>query len=150
MKDPQTILGEARERARALSLPYAGALPPREAFELWKGSSKATLVDVRTRAEWNYVGRIPGAIEIEWNHYPSGRNPGFAEELQAAVPDLDAPLLFICRSGNRSGSAAEAARALGYANAINVLEGFEGDLDSERHRNSVGGWRKAGLPWTQS
>jgi rhodanese-related sulfurtransferase len=150
MKDQQTLLSEAQARARQLSLPYAGALPPREAFELWDTSAKAALVDVRTRAEWSYVGRIPGAIEIEWNHYPSGRNDEFAAQLQSAVPDKESPVLFICRSGARSGSAAAAAQALGYTKAINVLEGFEGDLDAEGHRNSVGGWRKAGLPWKQS
>lgn len=150
MKDVQTLLAAARQRARSLSLPYAGALPPGEAFELWESSANASLVDVRTRAEWSYVGRIPGALEIEWNHYPSGRNLRFEEELQESVPDKEAPVLFICRSGARSSSAAAAAHALGYTAAINVLEGFEGDLDTEGHRNSVGGWRKAGLPWKQS
>jgi rhodanese-related sulfurtransferase len=150
MKDPEKLLSEARERASRAGSPFYGALPPQEAFELWQGGRGAVLVDVRTRPEWNYVGRVPGAVEIEWNQYPSGRNPRFAEELEAAVPDKDAPVLFLCRSGGRSASAAELARTLGYQHAINVLEGFEGDLDGESHRNSVGGWRRAGLPWRQS
>jgi rhodanese-related sulfurtransferase len=150
MKDLETVLAEARERARRLSLPYAGALPPRDAFEVWQSSPRATLVDVRTRAEWSYVGRIPGAVEIEWNHYPNGHNARFEEQLQESIADKAAPLLFICRSGARSSSAAAAAHALGYTLAMNVLEGFEGDLDPEGHRNTVGGWRKAGLPWRQS
>ena len=150
MKDPRKLLADASETARRLGLPFDGAMPPREAFDLWKSAQGATLVDVRTVPEWNYVGRIPGAVEIEWNHFPSGRNPKFAEELQTAVPDKEAPLLFICRSGVRSAAAAQLAQGLGYKHAINVLEGFEGDLDPDGHRNTVGGWRKAGLPWKQS
>ena len=74
---------EARARAKSLSLTYAGAMLPAEAFNAWKNMG-AALVDIRTKAEWDYVGRVPGAIEIEWNHYPAGRNPKFAEQLQAA------------------------------------------------------------------
>ena len=106
MKDPEKLLAEARERAAREGAPYYGALPPREAFELWKGGRGAVLVDVRTQPEWNYVGRVPGAVEIEWNQYPSGRNLRFAEELEAAVPDKSAAVLFLCRSGGRSAAAA--------------------------------------------
>jgi len=150
MDDPDQLLSEARERARSMGVPYDGALPPGEAFRLWKSAPGATLVDVRTVPELNFVGRVPGAVEVEWNTYPSTRNPKFAEELQAAVPDKAAPVLFLCRSGARSAGAAALAQSLGYEHAINVLEGFEGDLDAEGHRNTVGGWRKAGLPWKQS
>ena len=83
MKDPEKLLSEARERASRAGSPFYGALPPQDAFELWRGDRGAILVDVRTRPEWNYVGRVPGAVEIEWNQYPSGRNPRFAEELEA-------------------------------------------------------------------
>jgi len=76
-------------------------------------------------------------------------NEAFVEELQGAVPD-DAIVMFICRSGARSHDAAALATQAGYDKAYNVLEGFEGDLDHERHRNTVGGWRAAGLPWVQS
>jgi rhodanese-related sulfurtransferase len=147
---PDQLLAKARAAAAAQSLPFAGALPPGEAFALWTGTPGARLVDVRTRAEWSYVGRVPDALEIEWNQYPSGRNPEFAQQLQAVAPERDRPLLFLCRSGGRSAAAAEAAARLGYTLAINVLEGFEGDLDSHGHRNTVGGWRKAGLPWVQN
>jgi rhodanese-related sulfurtransferase len=150
MSDPQKLLSQARENARRHGLAFDGALPPQDAFELWKSARGATLVDVRTRPEWNYVGRIPDAVEIEWSVYPSGRNPAFEEELKAAVPDKQAPVLFICRSGARSAAAAALAQNLGYEHAINVVEGFEGDLDGQGHRNTVGGWRKAGLPWKQS
>ena len=144
------IFEAARERAKTLNLPYSGAVTPKEAHEIWRAAPGAKLVDVRTRAEWDYVGRIPGAVEVEWVTYPGGRpNPSFIQELQGAVPK-DVPVLFICRSGGRSHNAALLALQAGYQSAYNVLEGFEGDRDAGGHRNTVGGWRAAGLPWTQS
>lgn len=144
------LLQKAAERARQLGLPYGGALTPAEAHELWRSAPGARLVDVRTRAEWDYVGRIPGAVEIELLTYPGNRpNPAFVAELEKQV-DKSAPVLFICRSGGRSHNAALLALQAGYRSAFNVLEGFEGDRDAQGHRNSVGGWRAAGLPWTQS
>ena len=144
------ILKRARERARQLGLPYSGAVTPAEAHELWRNAPGAKLVDVRTRAEWDYVGRIPGAVEIEILTYPGNRpNPAFISELESKV-GKSGPVLFICRSGGRSHNAALLATQAGYGDAYNVLEGFEGDRDSQGHRNTVGGWRKAGLPWTQS
>jgi rhodanese-related sulfurtransferase len=144
------LLERAAARSAHGNLPYAGALTPREAYELWKSDPRTRCVDVRTQAEWHYVGRVPDALEIEWNHYPAGRNSGFAEALQAAIPDKDAPIVFLCRSGVRSAAAATLAAQLGYRYAINILEGFEGDPDAAGHRNTVGGWRVAGLPWRQS
>jgi rhodanese-related sulfurtransferase len=144
------ILQRAAERARQLGLPYAGALTPAEAFEVWRNAPGATLVDVRTRAEWDYVGRIPGAVQIEFLTYPGNRpNTEFMGELGDQT-DKGAPVLFICRSGGRSHHAALLAQQAGYTAAFNVLEGFEGDRDAQGHRNTVGGWRVAGLPWTQS
>jgi rhodanese-related sulfurtransferase len=144
------VLQKAAERGRQMGLPYGGALTPSEAYEVWRNAPGAQLVDVRTRAEWDYVGRIPGAVEIELLTYPGGRpNPGFMAELESKV-DKSAPVLFICRSGARSHNAAMLAMQAGYPAAYNVLEGFEGDKDSHSHRNTSGGWRVAGLPWTQS
>jgi rhodanese-related sulfurtransferase len=145
------ILSTARERARQMGLPYEGALTPREAYELLQQSPGAKLVDVRTRAEWDWVGRIPGAIEIELLTYPGNRpNANFVQELERSVDmDKNDPVLFICRSGGRSHNAAMLARQAGY-DAYNVLEGFEGDKDASSHRNTKGGWRAAGLPWVQS
>lgn len=132
-----------------MDLPYSGALTPREAHDLLLLAPGARLVDVRTRAEWDWVGRIPGAVEIEWNRYPGGvRNPDFLTELRRQV-DPVALVMFICRSGARSDSAARLAAEAGYANCYNVLEGFEGDKDTRGHRNATGGWRHAGLPWHQ-
>jgi rhodanese-related sulfurtransferase len=107
-------------------------------------------VDVRTRAELDYVGRIPGAVEIELLSYPGNRpNSGFLAALEQQV-DKESMVLFICRSGGRSHNAAMLATQAGYTACYNVLQGFEGDRDEHGHRNTRGGWRKAGLPWVQS
>jgi rhodanese-related sulfurtransferase len=151
VEDAVALLARAKERAAKMNLPYAGALLPREAHALLQAVPEAKLVDVRTRAEWDWVGRIPGSVMVEWNAWPSGeKNPDFLGELQSRVPKSAAPLLFICRSGARSHGAAAAATQGGYSNSYNVLEGFEGDKDPQGHRNTVGGWRAAGLPWVQS
>lgn len=144
------ILTLAQQRAKAMGLPYEGALTPQEAFDLLRLAPGARLVDVRTRAEWDWVGRVPGAVEIEWNLYPGGgRNPNFATELMRQV-DREALVLFLCRSGGRSDAAARLASEAGYGDCYNILEGFEGDKDANGQRNRVGGWRFAGLPWQQS
>ena len=138
----------AAERARKLGLPYAGALLPAEAHQLMQQGAK--LVDVRTTPELQYVGSIPGAAAVEWQTYPGGKpNPEFLSQLES-VTRKDEPVMFLCRSGARSHSAADAAMRAGWQETYNVLEGFEGDKDASGHRNTVGGWRKAGLPWTQS
>ena len=144
------LLAAAQQRAATRDLPYFGALTPDEAHALLTEMPDAKLVDVRTRAEWEYVGRVPDSVLVEWNLYPDGaRNPGFLAQLQRAAPDPDAPVLFLCRSGVRSDHAARAARAAGYVRAMNILQGFEGDKDGSGQRGSLGGWRKAGLPWIQ-
>jgi len=147
MDDPEKMKQAAAERGKKLGLTYAGALLPKEAHALMQ--SGARLVDVRTKPELQYVGRVPGATEIEWQTYPGNRpNPEFLAEL-AALVGKDQPVMFLCRSGARSHSAAEAATRAGWRETYNVLEGFEGAKDAAQHRNSVGGWRFAGLPWTQ-
>ncbi|UCH48196.1 MAG: rhodanese-like domain-containing protein [Betaproteobacteria bacterium] len=144
------MLDAAQQRAKGNNLPYIGALLPSEAYALLQQAPGAKLVDVRTRAEWDYVGRVPGAVQIEWQHYPTGQlNPDFLTDLQAQV-DGEALVMFICRSGARSHAAATAAAAAGYTQVFNVLEGFEGNKDQNGHRNTVGGWRVAGLPWVQN
>jgi rhodanese-related sulfurtransferase len=145
-----SVLAAARRRATEGGLPYFGAVTPTEAHTLLAALPQAKLIDVRTRAEWDYVGRVPGSILIEWNAYPTGtRNPTFLEQLRRAVGDTDTPVLFLCRSGQRSDHAARAAYTEGYTRAFNVLEGFEGDKDARGQRGHLGGWRKAGLPWSQ-
>ena len=145
MDDPKKA---AAERGRKMGLSYAGALLPAEAHALMQAGAK--LVDVRTKPEVLYVGKVPGGVPIEWQTYPGNRpNPEFLGELAAAV-GKDQPVMFLCRSGARSHAAAEAATQAGWRECYNILEGFEGDKDAEQHRSTVGGWRKAGLPWTQS
>ena len=146
--DIAEIKRRAAERARQLRLPYAGALTPVEAFALMQAGAK--LVDVRTRPELLYVGRVPGSVFVEWQTYPGNAvNPDFLSQLAEAVGPADT-LMFMCRSGNRSHAAAATAAQAGFRDSYNVLEGFEGDKDAAQHRSSVGGWRKAGLPWIQS
>ena len=143
------ILSLARQRAEDLNLPYAGALTPAEANQVWQLAPGARLVDVRTRAEWDWVGRIPESVEIEWMSYPGNTpNPNFLAELKHQV-DPESLVMFICRSGARSNNAARVAADNGYAESYNVLEGFEGDKDANGQRSRIGGWRKAGLPWHQ-
>jgi rhodanese-related sulfurtransferase len=136
---------------------YAGDLTPRQAWDLLEQNPGAVLVDVRTEAEWNYVG-IPDPTAtgrelhlIEWVTSTGHPNPDFVDQLKLAVeqrPD-DAPVLFICRSGQRSLGAASAATDAGIAPSYNVVHGFEGGLDATGHRGGTG-WRAEGLPWRQS
>jgi len=147
-EDMNEIRRRAAERAKNMGLPYAGALLPAEAHALMQAGAR--LVDVRTKPEWLYVGRIPGSTAIEWQTYPGNRpNVEFLGELAASVPSEE-PVMFLCRSGARSHAAAEAATRAGWRECYNILEGFEGDKDEQQHRGTVGGWRKAGLPWVQS
>ena len=149
MEDPQAILSRACARAPELKLPYAGALLPAEAHALMLNLPEAKLVDVRTRAELEWVGRIPGSITVEWNTWPgSSRNLDFIAEFEALI-GTDAIVMLICRSGVRSHHAAIALSRIGYGHVFNVLQGFEGDKDPLGQRNRLGGWRAAGLPWTQ-
>ncbi|WZU34062.1 hypothetical protein Rruber_03566 [Rhodococcus ruber] len=130
-------------------------MTPQQAWELLRENPDAVLVDVRTDAEWKYVG-VPEtssigrrALFVEWVRYPNGaRNEHFVDQLKDAGVTAG-PIVFLCRSGQRSIAAAEAATAAGLAPSYNILEGFEGGLDAERHRGAEG-WRAAGLPWRQS
>ena len=150
MADIEAIFKAARERARAQGLPYEGSLLPAEAHAILQNQTGAKLVDVRSRAELDFVGRVPGSVEIEWKSYPGMRpNPQFVDQLKQQVP-ADAVVMFLCRSGGRSHETAAAAAQAGYRDAYNVLEGFEGNRDAGGHRNTTGGWRARGLPWSQS
>jgi rhodanese-related sulfurtransferase len=143
------LLARAAERGRSRQLAYHGELLPQEAWLLLQAGA-ASLIDVRTHAEWTFVGRVDGAQLVEWRAFDSTQtNVDFVTQLAAHVP-RDRPVLFLCRSGVRSHAAAELAAVSGWRTAINLLQGFEGELDADGHRGTVGGWRKAGLPWVQS
>jgi rhodanese-related sulfurtransferase len=131
------------------------------AWERLSSSPRSQLVDVRTRAEWTYVG-TPNlgpvgkrAVLVEWQTFPDQAvDPRFAERLASELTALGVQsnddLFFICRSGGRSLAAAKEMAAAGFTACHNVAGGFEGPLDDDRHRGSAGGWKAAGLPWLQS
>jgi rhodanese-related sulfurtransferase len=134
---------------------YAGDVAPTDAYAALQADADAVLVDVRTSAEWSYVG-LPDlsqigkrVIPLEWQRFPDGaRNISFVEQLRAAGVGEGAPIYFLCRSGVRSAAAAELATAAGLGPSYNVSDGFEGPLDRDGHR-TVSGWKIAGLPWRQ-
>jgi len=135
---------------------YAGDITPEASWKLLSENPEAVLVDCRTDAEWQWVG-VPDlsslgrkVVFVEWNHSNGQRNDNFAADLIAAgVTPGERPVVFICRSGNRSIPAAQTATAAGIAPSYNMLDGFEGQLDSDGHRG-INGWRALGLPWKQS
>lgn len=135
---------------------YAGDLTPAQAWDLLAADPRAVLVDVRTRAEWAYVG-VPDLgglgkepLFVSWQVFPDMRvNEDFCRQVAAVGAGPDTPLLFLCRSGVRSRSAAIAMTAAGFTCCYNVGTGFEGDRDEARHRATVGGWKVDGLPWMQ-
>jgi rhodanese-related sulfurtransferase len=144
------ILNAAQQRAKEMKLPYEGALLPVEAHEIMQLTPNAKLVDVRTRAELDWVGQIPDAVSVEWAAYPGMKvNPHFVAQLEQQV-DKEALVMFICRSGARSHTAAITATQAGYTDCYNVLEGFEGDKNADKQRNTLNGWRASELPWEQS
>ena len=145
---PEAILERARSRGRELGLPYAGAVTPEEAWALHRAGA-AQLVDVRTAAEWEYVGRVPNTRLVEWRRFGEKQPNGEFLEQLADVAERDVPVMVLCRSAARSHNAAAAATQAGYKMALNILEGFEGDLDAEGHRGNKSGWRFHGLPWIQ-
>ncbi|TFZ05326.1 rhodanese-like domain-containing protein [Ramlibacter henchirensis] len=127
---------------------YAGDVTPQLAYDWWRAGD-AVLVDVRSDAEREWVGFIPGAVGIAWKQWPGmAVNTSFDEQLRAAVPP-GKKVVMLCRSGVRSQATARRATELGFE-AWNILEGFEGDRDESGHRGSKGGWRLRGLPWRQN
>ncbi len=141
---------------------YAGDINAKECWARLEQDPKALLIDVRTQAEWSFVG-LPDLTElsrqpilVEWQTFPPGPapNPNFVSDLSAALDGAryakSSSIFFLCRSGSRSRGAAVAATAAGFGPCFNVGDGFEGGLDAERKRGSAEGWKAAGLPWIQS
>ena len=136
--------------------PYAGEVTSAEAWLVLRDDPRAVLVDVRTEAEWRFVGTpdLNGIgkepVLLSWQHYPEmKRNASFAAELLEKGVDPEATVLLLCRSGNRSHHAAVALAALGFDNCYNVSDGFEGPRDDNGQRGAKAGWKRAGLPWSQ-
>lgn len=152
MTNIEDILKGAEQRAREKGLPYAGAMTPQEAYALLQADGNALLIDVRTQAELELVGRVPMALNVEWAFYPGMvANPDFAKQLLAQLEqrnfDKNTALLFLCRTGGRSHNAAVVAESLGFNHVYNVLEGFEGEANALKQRTLINGWKHAGLPW---
>jgi rhodanese-related sulfurtransferase len=140
---------------------YAGEMSVTDAYAMLAEDKSAVLVDVRTKAEWTYVGAPDlsnigkETIFVEWQTFPSMKvAPDFANDLlkilRARAVSAAAPVLFLCRSGARSRAAAIALTQAGQARCFNITEGFEGPLDDKRRRGGVAGWKARGLPWAQS
>ena len=140
---------------------YAGDITPEEAWEILKSEENAVLVDVRSAAEWKFIGSPDlssigqTAALIEWKGYPGSgdsmvENPDFIANVKAACPDSKAKILSLCRSGQRSISTSVLLTQEGYSQCYNVLEGFEGNKNDNEQRGQVGGWKVRGLPWKQS
>lgn len=135
---------------------YAGDLTVSETWEMLQTNPNAVLVDVRTNAEWSFVG-LPDLSSlrkkvqpISWALFPDmSPNPQFLDELASSQPDKSGPTLFLCRSGVRSVAAAISATIAGYSNCYNILGGFEGDPDQSRHRGNLNGWKAENLNWVQ-
>lgn len=135
---------------------YAGDLSPTEAWALMTKEPSAVLIDVRTDAEFSYVG-VPDLQtlknpmhQVSWKIFPEmQRNPHFEDAVRDCVPDQATPVLFLCRSGVRSVAAATNMALQGYSRCYNIAEGFEGDKSDAGHRGTVGGWKVRGLPWVQ-
>lgn len=135
---------------------YAGDITPEQAWELLSDRPDAVLVDCRTDAEWRFVG-VPDltalrrdVVYVEWTQTDGSHNDAFVDDLvRAGVTPGERPVVFLCRSGNRSVGSAIAATEAGIAPSYNVLDGFEGNLDEHGHRGKTG-WKAVGLPWKQS
>ena len=127
-------------------------LDPKQSFAFMQGHSDAVMIDVRTKMEHTFVGRPLGNIvHIPWKEFPDWQvNPDFVIQVNQTVSDKNTPILLLCRSGQRSLEAANLLEQNGYTHLINILEGFEGGLDDNKHRGTLGGWRFHNLPWEQA
>lgn len=140
---------------------YAGDKSVADTYAALSENPSATLIDVRTHAEWTFVG-IPDIrvlnrepVLVEWQQFQGqGTAPDFvttlSEELKQRGVTQNDPLYFLCRSGARSRAAAMAMTQAGYTQCFNIADGFEGPLDEQGHRGAVGGWKQGALPWVQS
>lgn len=144
------LIEQAKGRINPAQHHFAGIVSAQESYLIWKNYPDAILIDVRTRAELDWVGFIPDAWCLEWQTYPQhARNDRFIETLRSKVA-LDQLVMFLCRSGGRSALAATAATEQGWTSCYNVAFGFEGDLDEAHHRSQKNGWKHSGLPWQQT
>lgn len=151
---------ESREQGMRTGAAYAGDVDPRTSFDALAAAKDAALVDVRTIAEWSFVGVADlsaigkDIVMAEWQSFPTmARNPSFESDVATALKargvSNKSPIYFLCRSGARSRAAAIAMTAQGFGSCFNITGGFEGDHDEKGHRGHVNGWKAQGLPWRQ-
>ncbi len=143
------VLNRARAKAGELGLSFAGQVTPPEAWQLVQDGA-ATLVDVRSAEERKFVGAVPDTVHVAWMTGLSlNRNPRFVKEFENKIKDKGNVVVLLCRSGKRSAAAAEALTNSGFTNIFNIEGGFEGEINDDRQRGSLGGWRFHSLPWIQ-
>lgn len=135
---------------------YMADIPPSQAWDMLQ-KKDVYLVDVRTNVEWKFIGQPnldsvnKNIISLEWRSLPDMQvNPNFADRLIKEIPNKDAHILFLCRTGGRSAEAAVKMTELGYKNCYNIVNGFEGELDHNSHRGITNGWKASNLPWRQA
>ena len=134
-----------------------GMVNSKQAWEALTENSQSVFIDVRTKAEWAFVG-IPvlskinkNPLFIEWREFPDMNvNEDFVNKVKSVVTDLKTPIYFICKGGGRSNEAAHAIAAEGYENCFNIVDGFEGEPNNDRHRGTISGWKASNLPWEQN
>ena len=155
------------EIQQAADLAYAGIVSPTQAWAWFQAGeavivdvrteavivdvrTEAVIVDVRTKEELHFVGQVPGSLHVAWaNGTAMNRNPRFVKELEAKLQKQQ-KILLLCRSGKRSAEAAKVATQAGFTQVYNIAQGFEGDLNAQQQRGTLGGWRYANLPWQQN
>lgn len=130
-----------------------------QAWDILNTDKNAVLLDVRTKMEFDYVGHPLGAIHVPWQEAPTWEiNPGFVNKVRevlkearpSAGPAENLKVITLCRSGKRSYAAGQALADHGFKNVMNIKEGFEGEMDKNKHRGNINGWRFHKLPWEQS
>ena len=132
-------------------MPVIHHCSPQDAHAQLRADTNAKLIDVRDPVEYVFVGHPVGAVNVPWKFLPDMRvNDAFVEQVRRVAPDPETPLYLLCRSGQRSLAAAQALAAEGYTHLVNIEEGFEGPIDADQHRGTLGGWQFHGLPWVQS
>jgi rhodanese-related sulfurtransferase len=132
-------------------------ITPTQAYELLENNPRAVLIDVRSSMEYLFVGHPLGAVHVAWIDEPDWKiNENFAAQVRQVMlgglsthTEDNAPVVLICRSGKRSQEAGEVLIKDGFPEVYNILEGFEGELDDDHHRSTIGGWRFHDLPWEQ-
>ena len=126
-------------------------LTPRQTWQFLQDHSEALFVDVRMEIEYLYVGHPPGVVHVPWYEYPDMQvhAAAFVDAVRREGGQPERPVVLLCRSGKRTVEAGQALEAAGFVDVVNVLHGFEGDLDEHFQRGRLNGWRHDGLPWEQ-